>query len=197
MLWLDTSRTTSSPGSSRFLKWRQDNGNTPGEGIGDTPSCKPFRYVLSQRVWFFGLFDLKTGLHFAHFGLVSDMVFERTTGVYERIYNEQEWNRNMRIRNAFERNFLFSLWSKYWWHINFCLKARSENGHFLVWNRVRPEPDGTPPTKNSQEYPRVATPTGKSFVTYDLMKTRLLESMVLITVGNSDLQTSKLSLAMV
>ena len=55
--------------------------------MGDTPSGKPFRYVLPQRVWFLGLFDLKTGLHFAHFGLVSGMVFERTTGVYERIYH--------------------------------------------------------------------------------------------------------------
>ena len=133
MLWLDTSRTTSSPGSSRFPKWRQDSGNIPGERVGDTPLCKPFRYGLPQRVWFLGLFDLKTGLHFAHFGLVSGMVFERTAW-QERMNvfiisipnNEQERNRNMRIRNAFERNFLFSLWSQYWWH-NFCLKARSEN----------------------------------------------------------------------
>ena len=29
---------------------------------------------------------LKTGIHFAHFGLESGMVFEGTTGVYERIY---------------------------------------------------------------------------------------------------------------
>ena len=78
MLWLDTSRTTLSPGSSRFPKWRQDSGDIPGEGVGDTPLCKPFRYGLPQRVWFLGLFDLKTGLHFAHFGLVSGMVFERT-----------------------------------------------------------------------------------------------------------------------
>ena len=30
--------------------------------------------------------DLKTCIHFAHFGLESGMVFEGTTGVYERIY---------------------------------------------------------------------------------------------------------------
>ena len=34
----------------------------------------------------FGLFGLKTGLEFAHFGLESGMVFEGTRGVYERIY---------------------------------------------------------------------------------------------------------------
>ena len=28
----------------------------------------------------------KTGIHFAHFGLESGMVFEGTTGVYDRIY---------------------------------------------------------------------------------------------------------------
>ena len=37
-----------------------------------------------QKVWFLGLFDLKTGKHFAYFGLESGMVFEGTTGVYER-----------------------------------------------------------------------------------------------------------------
>ena len=31
-------------------------------------------------------FGLKTGVDFAHFGLESGMVFEGTTGVYERIY---------------------------------------------------------------------------------------------------------------
>ena len=31
-------------------------------------------------------FGLKTGVYFAHFGLESGMVFEGTTGVYERIY---------------------------------------------------------------------------------------------------------------
>ena len=32
-------------------------------------------------------FGLKTGLHFAHFGLESGIVCERTTGLYERIYS--------------------------------------------------------------------------------------------------------------
>ena len=31
-------------------------------------------------------FGLKTSFHFPHFGLESGMVFEGTTGVYERIY---------------------------------------------------------------------------------------------------------------
>ena len=37
-------------------------------------------------VGFLRRFGLKTGIHFAHFGLESGMGFERTTGVYERIY---------------------------------------------------------------------------------------------------------------
>ena len=37
-------------------------------------------------VGFLRRFGLKTGTHFAHFGLESGMVFEGTTGVYERIY---------------------------------------------------------------------------------------------------------------
>ena len=41
-------------------------------------------HVPPQKVWFLGLFDLKTGKHFAYFGLESGMVFEGTTGVYER-----------------------------------------------------------------------------------------------------------------
>ena len=31
-------------------------------------------------------FGLKTGIHFAHFGLESGMVFAGAPGVYERIY---------------------------------------------------------------------------------------------------------------
>ena len=39
-----------------------------------------------QRVEFLGLFGLKTGIDFGHFGLESGMVVEGTTGKYERIY---------------------------------------------------------------------------------------------------------------
>ena len=35
---------------------------------------------------FVPFFGLKTEIHFARFGLESGMVFEGTTGVYERIY---------------------------------------------------------------------------------------------------------------
>ena len=41
--------------------------------------------VPPQRVWFLRRFSLKTGIHFAHFGLELGMVFEGTTGAYERI----------------------------------------------------------------------------------------------------------------
>ena len=50
---------------------------TPGGG--GTPLYKPYRYVLRHRVGFLRLFDLKTGIHFAPFGLESAMVFEGTT----------------------------------------------------------------------------------------------------------------------
>ena len=50
-------------------------------------TSKPLLYAgYAYRVGFLGLFGLKTGIHFAYFGLESGMVFEGTTGVYERIY---------------------------------------------------------------------------------------------------------------
>ena len=55
-------------------------------GGGGTPLYKPHRYVLHQRVGFFRRFDLKTDIHFAHFGLESGMFFKGTAGVYVRIY---------------------------------------------------------------------------------------------------------------
>ena len=55
-------------------------------GGGGTLLYNPYRYVLPHRVGFLRCFDLKTGIHFAHFGLESCMVFEGTYGVYERIY---------------------------------------------------------------------------------------------------------------
>ena len=60
---------------------------TPGAGgEGGTPLYKPYRYVPPYQVGFLHRFGLKTGIHFAHFGLELGMVFEATTGVYERIY---------------------------------------------------------------------------------------------------------------
>ena len=47
-----------------------------------------------HRVGFFCRFGLKMGIPFAHFDLKSGMVFEGTTGAYERIFvsipNEKE-----------------------------------------------------------------------------------------------------------
>jgi len=57
-----------------------------GEGWG-TPLYKLYRYVPSHLVGFWRRFGLKTGICFTHFGLESGMVFEGTTGVYERIYH--------------------------------------------------------------------------------------------------------------
>ena len=45
-----------------------------------------YRYVPPHRAGFLCRFGLKTGIHFALFGLESGMVFEETTGVYERLY---------------------------------------------------------------------------------------------------------------
>ena len=59
---------------------------SPYPGEGGTPLYKPYRYVPPHRVGFLRRFGLKTGLRFSHFGLESGMVFEGTTGVYERSY---------------------------------------------------------------------------------------------------------------
>ena len=55
---------------------------------GGTPLYKLYRYVPPppHRVGFLRRFGLETGIQFVHFGLESGMVFEGTTGVYERIY---------------------------------------------------------------------------------------------------------------
>ena len=56
---------------------------TTGEGYSLTKAIKvcaaPKGRVLRR-------FGLKTDMDFAHFGLESDMLFNRTTGMYERIY---------------------------------------------------------------------------------------------------------------
>ena len=60
-----------------------------GGGGGVPPFYKLDRYVPPHRVGFLRRFGLKTGilgLYFAYFGLESGMVFEGTTGVYERKY---------------------------------------------------------------------------------------------------------------
>ena len=65
-------------------------GLTPGGGGGGgggTLQYKPYRYVPPHRVGFLRRFGLKTGIDFAHFGLESVIVFQGTTGVYERSYH--------------------------------------------------------------------------------------------------------------
>ena len=53
--------------------------------VGGTPLYKLQRYVQPHRLGFFRLFDRKTGIDFVHFCLESGIVYEGTTGVYERI----------------------------------------------------------------------------------------------------------------
>ena len=49
--------------------------------IGHIGMCRP------HRIGFLRWFGLKTGIHLAHFGLESGMIFKGTMGVYERIYH--------------------------------------------------------------------------------------------------------------
>ena len=56
-------------------------------GAGGTSLYNPCKYVPPQRVGFLRRFGLKTGVDFAYFGLELGMVFEGSTGVYERIYH--------------------------------------------------------------------------------------------------------------
>ena len=55
-------------------------------GGGGTPLYKLYSYVPPHRVGFWRRFGLKRGIDSAHFGPESCMVFEGTTGVYERIF---------------------------------------------------------------------------------------------------------------
>ena len=55
--------------------------------MGGTPLYKLYRYVPPHQVEFLLHFGLKTGIRFAHFGLELGMVFEGTTGLYERLYH--------------------------------------------------------------------------------------------------------------
>ena len=60
----------------------------PKWGGGGTPLYKLYKYVPPHQVEFLRRFGLKKGIHFADFGLESGMVFDGTTGVYERIYHK-------------------------------------------------------------------------------------------------------------
>ena len=69
----------------------------PGRGGGGVLPYiiyKPYLYVPPRRVGFLRRFGVKTGIHFAHFGLESGWVFEGTTGVYEHFYRfNSKWVR--------------------------------------------------------------------------------------------------------
>ena len=79
---------------------------------------KPYRYVPPQRVWFLRRFGLKTGIHFAHFGLESGIVFEKTTGGYESINRRFQFQVNNKEREMyvflvdFKKSFLLAFYSK-------------------------------------------------------------------------------------
>ena len=75
------------------MKWPAGYSAVPGGG-GDTTLYKSYRYVPPHQVGFLHRFGLTTGIHFAHFGLESGVVFEGTTGVHERIYRfNSKWVR--------------------------------------------------------------------------------------------------------
>ena len=58
--------------------------------------CRPEGYIYI----YFSRFSLKTGLHFAHFGLESGIVFNGTMEVYERIcYFSSKMNTELRKSN--------------------------------------------------------------------------------------------------
>ena len=57
------------------------------------------RYVPHQSVSFWRRFGLKTGLDFVNFGLESGIVFEETTGVYERTQEPITWRIIVSIPN--------------------------------------------------------------------------------------------------
>ena len=65
----------------------------PRPPAGGTPLYKP---SAAPKGKVFAPFGLKTGIHFSHSGLELGMVFEGTTGVYERIRKS-----NIRIRSVF------------------------------------------------------------------------------------------------
>ena len=79
---------------NRMMSWQKILTNNVNIARGGTPINKQYRYVPPHRVGFLRRFGLKTGLHLAHFGLESDMVFKGTTGVYESIYRfNSKWVR--------------------------------------------------------------------------------------------------------
>ena len=75
----------------------------PGEGV--IPLYKLYRHVPPHRVGFLCRFGLKTGIHFADFGLES--VFHSKWERKKERKKERELD--MRIRNGFKEFFVCSL----------------------------------------------------------------------------------------
>ena len=73
---------------------------------------KLYRYVPPHRVGFLRFFVLKTGIHFAHFGLESSMVFEGTTECMNVFIVQFQMSKKEREICEFEmglNNVLFAL----------------------------------------------------------------------------------------
>ena len=92
-------------------------------GWGGTPLYKLYRYVLPHRLGFLRLFDPKTGIDFAHFGLEWGIVFEGTTGVYERILFYRFNSKWVRKREKYAN-------SKWIWSI-FCFRSNLSNNDII------------------------------------------------------------------
>ena len=75
LLWIGEA-SLPSPKTGNIITLSNDSGG------GSTPLDKLYRYVPPHRVGFLCRFGLKTGIHFAHFGLELGVVFEGTTEVY-------------------------------------------------------------------------------------------------------------------
>ena len=117
-------------------------------------------------------FGLKTGIHFAYFGLESGMVFKGTTGLYECIYRfNSKWvtkkekyaNSKWILRNLFcccsnlRNNDIISYWPG--------LNKGVKRWHFFAWNSVRVWRAGRHTlAKISQEYPPRHDPTSRQCI---------------------------------
>ena len=124
--------------------------------MGSTPLCKLYRYVPPHRVGFLRRFGLKTGIHFAYFGLESSMVFERELRIISTHLSFQfQMNKKEREICEFEVGL----------NSFFCLRSNLILSKGQVWKRVWKITFFGPksgqdlkfraahPTKNSQENP--------------------------------------------
>ena len=104
-----------------FRQWWQSR-----EHPGGTPLYKLYRYMPPHRVGFLRRLGLKTGIHFAHFGLESGMVCEGTTGVYERLYRfYSRWVRK-------QEDYANSKWVE---EFSVCLRSNLSNDNIISAQR--------------------------------------------------------------